>query len=397
VNVLIRVLALCFSCMLVACSHNVAGGDGSGSGSETTNSIAGVVLNEYTQPVRAQVILHKVLQEDIQRVDSTWSDAQGRFTFVVHDSGQYALQMQDESKQKGRWVSDVAFVDANSQPQQHTLASNWNWAGRVDIQPGFDSRVIILGTPWQTNVDSLGNWELKNILPGSHIVLHQVGNILTDEWVSIASFSQADSTLDSIPLVPRNIFKDTSHVLLDDFDDMDDYNLLGVPWWTFDDGASGGTSQVTNSQSGDFVVSGSEERGGIIDLKLAFGESSKVYAGVGTNFYRPAERYNVAIDLRSLDSIRFAVRGQNVQVSAILLSPLLTSNWAQWSLGELSNAWTTVTLSLAQSTIAWPEGSPFAPSVGGNLVDEIIFVITPAGPERNASFGIDQIEFIKRP
>jgi len=381
--------------LIWSCSSQVAGGDGTGSGTETTNAISGIVVNQNQQPAVARVTLLKLQEQSSEFVDSLWTDNQGRYQFEVLDTGEYALEIAEENSGMGRWIADVPYTGDSLRVD--TLGPRWTLKGTVEPQPGLDNRVILRGTSWQSSIDSQGNWEMSEILPGNHVLLHQVGSVTNNKWLPIAAFFVDEEVADSIHLRPLNPFAESPQIVLDDFDDFDELNNLLVPWWTFTDDNTGGNSQVLNWAPTEFIMEDSSNNdNGMVSLNIDFGNNHPVYVGVGTNFFRPSLRYNVAVDFRSLDSIKVRVRGQNVQASLILQSPLVTKEWAKWDLGEITESWTSVGLGLESSEIVWPESSPYSPSVGGNLVDEMIFVIEPITPGAGAKFELDDVELISR-
>ncbi len=149
-----------------ACSESpdVAGGI-----SEETNTLAGV-LTDQNGKLAARVVMtaQHVDVDTLSYADTT--DEKGRFAFPLKRQGRYGISANLDSSAV---YSTVEYLGQKLELELN-LEETTSLEGRVVLDSSAQSgdiRISLPGTPWTVEVDSLGNFEIKDIPVGKYPIV----------------------------------------------------------------------------------------------------------------------------------------------------------------------------------------------------------------------------------
>ena len=163
--------------MVVYCGNSPTAGNGS----QTPNAISGILYNPNgsraaNAKVRAIPVDHNPISKIENRItviDSTFTNDSGEYSFDSLPEGYYNIFGQGNS---GLSYNDsfFVFVDTLNVFPDDTLEKSGTLRGVVRLQPGDDSRTVIIlvfGTfTWTAPIDSIGNFSLSNMAGGTYNV-----------------------------------------------------------------------------------------------------------------------------------------------------------------------------------------------------------------------------------
>lgn len=212
---------------LWACSR----GDVSGTTSETENQVSLRIVQEGAPVAFAKVYLidggnyDSLLSMGASvRLDSAWSDAEGRATLAYHGVARIIHVLVQKA--------DHAAFLANVTDGDSLIALEPVSTIVGQLQAAENSRVVLYGTDFSSRADAGGRYTIQGVPRGRYALVVQgtegaavmAGSVFVDSATEIESDIQANG------------------FLLDDFDDGDSLPLLGLlgagaPWYTYADGA----------------------------------------------------------------------------------------------------------------------------------------------------------------
>ncbi|MBW8888893.1 MAG: carboxypeptidase regulatory-like domain-containing protein [Fibrobacteres bacterium] len=343
-----RILAcLFFSGIALACWRCEGGGS-----SETEGlTLAGRVVDSAQHPwPRARVALFPAAPAGRAdslpaAMDSTRSDAAGRFAFRGVAPGSYSVTILSEDSSHAAMRAGIEVAGDDSL-EALSLRPASSLTGQVP--PGFPysraKQVGLLGTPFGSPVSADGSYRITGITEGTY----PLGLILrTAETPSNPSVIGALDTVQALPgqaIVAPSLqvpaLPGTGPFLVDDFADCDLRNSLRGLWWTGGDGAD---SRVPRFDAAD-PQDGSG--GCAARFTFAFGHAAQYpFVGIGTYFWPYTDSLPRAVDFTGATGISFRMKGSGVAMEVLLQSSVSGIVSGQgFNIDSIPATWTTYSL-----------------------------------------------------
>lgn len=273
-----------------------------GTSTETTNGIAGIVLQQGSPVAGARIQIMHPGGRDLDT--SLHSDSMGRFALVGEQlvgTTLHVLALRQDSSAMAlhyhsQWQSDTNLA-------LHLLPSQS--LEITGLQP--QQEIQLLGTPFQTRASDLGQARFAALPPGRYTALSQ-------------GIPQASLRVDA--LTPTVVELTNNAMLLEDFADGDDCHAL-FPWsgqgcWYISsrNGAQIIWPSNTHRFSSSLISQGSwRDLSFHLEYALELPESAVILPepGVQVGLYLAPW----ALDLRDLDTLRFMARGNGLLMVAL--------------------------------------------------------------------------------
>jgi len=385
-------LCVCSLVALMACSdHQTAG-----TTSETENELSvRILMPDGTPAIQARVTLvdashfDSLIAKGISpQLDSALTDSLGR----VQLTSPSAVLRQNIVAHLPGFASIHKDISLSGHDSTLILDSAGSLLGHSDAPAG--TWIYVDGTPYSTQVDSLGNYTFPNLPQGTFALL------LQNNTIPLSLVGASNITV-NISNIVTNM---PDGLLLEDFDDGDAFPLInalgaGAAWYVYNDLAgttfspAGLDSQITLA-----ISTNGAWQGNSLGLSILLDSSATTPYGSLACKLGPKGGLGRA-DLRDLDSISLWIKGSGT-VRLFFASDYIHTKYSSTEAGNdlgyafaLPSAWTRITIpvdSLLPPTGSQPSSDGVTWSMVASAID--LFVL---GSWDNAgqtvSFQIDDI------
>jgi hypothetical protein len=332
-------LALALTAGLQGCGQDrMAGGT-----IETTNGISARITLPTGHPAAAikvylldeQDWLSKIKSGESLVLDSAETDSAGRFRLgrkpdTARTAGLYA-----DVEGYGVFIHDATQRRLDSEFKGEIgLTRKLDFMGVVE-GTGFGARRIFLsGSPFAADVDASGNFRFQGVPAAAYsLVIRRQRPAQPEEYILIARVELDEKSRgSSVIIVPDTV----PSLLLEDFEDKDNQNLLagtwglrGGLWEATDDGYLGGSTLLTqpvndgNSNFGNAIQDGGLDTAGDAGHSLEVRYAAGTRPGAGEAFSWASLAINIGqqsmhYNLSGMDSLSFWSRGDGKVVVELL-------------------------------------------------------------------------------
>lgn len=307
---------------MLSCSDNRL----SGTSTETTNTIAGVVKNSSNEAQRGLgVNVYDITS--MRKIESLQTDSNGKFSIIFEDSLVHVELLNVDSSLMSWYSFEGKNKDANFVIDSST-----------SLEVTFDSisckSLRLLGTPYSSNCDEQNKNNFKAIPKGTYALT----NLISEK---IISTFEIDSELEIV------LDKESEEDLLfEDFDDQNDMHalvgVLGNTSWYVKEVLDPSNSE--NDSMVDFydhLKLDSSGNGYVFHVDVSELSGDQFWL-LGTNF----KQDKTTFDLSNLIAIKFRIKGQStVQIAIEDSRPDSDNNYIKtlWEI-EVDGDWTEITL-----------------------------------------------------